>query len=159
MMGGPAVYPITLTSNGLHPTSLIANALELLLLILFDRFLLSMQIAIALGFCLLLVLISVVYFRLGRTVTFRKRVAASAHALLVAAILPYGLLVDVVTRGNADTMAQLPIFLLLVLAAASMVYSVWALRGRPLLHLAHLVTIALAIPLTFLGAIAIVGWT
>ncbi len=138
---------------------MIANALELLLLILFDRFLVPMQIAVALGFCLLLVLISVVYFRFGKTVTLRKRVAASAHALLVGAVLPYGLLVNVVTRGNADTMAQLPIFLLLVLAAASMVYSVWALRDRPLLHLAHLITIALAFPLTFIGAVAIIGWT
>lgn len=118
-----------------------------------------MEIAIALGFCLLLVLISVVYFRLGKTVAFRKRVAASAHALLVAAVLPYGLLVNIVTRGNADTMAQLPIFLLLTLAAASMVYSVWALRDRPLVHLTHLVTIVLAFPLTFIGAVAIVGWT
>jgi len=118
-----------------------------------------MQIAVALGFCLLLILISVVYFRLGKTVPFRNRVAASAHALLVGAVLPYGLLVNVLTRGNADPMAQLPIFLLLVLAAASMVYSVWALRDRPLLHLAHLVTIVLAFPLTFIAAVAIVGWT
>jgi hypothetical protein len=27
------------------------------------------------------------------------------------------------------------------------------------LHLAHLITIALAYPLTFIGAVAIVGWT
>jgi hypothetical protein len=67
--------------------------------------------------------------------------------------------VDAVTRGKPDEMAQLPILLLLVLAAASIVYSVWALRDRPLLHLAHLITVALAIPLTFFGAVAIVGWT
>jgi cytochrome bd-type quinol oxidase subunit 2 len=117
------------------------------------------EIAVALGSCLLLVLISAVYFHLGKTVTLRKRIAASAHALLVAGVLPYGLFVDAVTRGKPDEMAQLPILLLLVLAAASIVYSVWALRDRPLLHLAHLITVALAIPLTFFGAVAIVGWT
>jgi hypothetical protein len=117
------------------------------------------EIAVALGSSLVLVLISAVYFYRGRTVTLRKRLAASAHALLVAAVLPYALFVDAVTTGNADEMAQLPIFLLLVLAAFSIVYSVWTLRDRPLLHIAHLVTIALAFPLTFFGAVAIVGWT
>lgn len=117
------------------------------------------EIAVALGFCLLLVLISAVYFYAAKKLTMRDRLAASAHGLLVAAILPYALFVDAATTGNADEMAQLPIFLLLLLAAASIVYSLWVLRDRPLLHLAHLVTIALAIPLTFLGAVAIVGWT
>lgn len=118
-----------------------------------------MQIVVLLGLCLVLVLISVVYFRLGKAATLRNRIAASAHALLVAAVLPYGLLVDFATRGHADALAQLPILLLLLLAAASMAYSVWALRSRPLLHLAHLITIALSYPLTFIGSIAIVGWT
>lgn len=118
-----------------------------------------MQIAVALGSCLLLVLISVAYFRLGRAADLRTRIAASAHALLIAAVLPYGLLVDAVKTGEAPVVAQLPLFLLLILAALSMVYSVWIFRDRPLLHLAHLITIALAIPLTFIGAVAIVGWT
>lgn len=118
-----------------------------------------MQIAILLGLCSVLVLISVVYFRLGRAASLRNRIAASAHALLVAAVMPYGLLVDFATRGHADTLAQLPILVLLLLAAASMAYSVWALRSRPLLHLAHLITIALSIPLAFIGSVAIVGWT
>jgi hypothetical protein len=114
------------------------------------------EIAIALGSCLLLVLISVVYFRLGSASSLRTRVAASAHASLVAAVLPYGLLIDATTTGNAAASLLLPIALLLLLAVASMV---WVLRDKPLLHLAHLITIALAYPLTFLGAIAIVGWT
>ena len=118
-----------------------------------------MQIAIFLGLCSVLVLISVVYFRLGQAAPLRNRIAASAHGLLVAAVLPYGLLVDFATRGNADTLAQLPILLLLLMAAASMVYSVWALRDKPLLHLVHLTTIALSYPLAFIGSIAIVGWT
>jgi hypothetical protein len=118
-----------------------------------------MDVAIALGFCLLLVLISAMYFRLGRGETPRTRVAASSHAFLVAAILPYGLVVDATTRGNAPAVLQLPIFLMLLLALMSMVYSVWVLRDKPFLHLVHLITIALAIPLTFIGAIAIVGWT
>jgi hypothetical protein len=107
------------------------------------------EIAIALGSCLLLVLISVVYFRLGSASSLRTRVAASAHASLVAAVLPYGLLIDATTTGNAAASLLLPIALLLL----------WVLRDKPLLHLAHLITIALAYPLTFLGAIAIVGWT
>ena len=118
-----------------------------------------MQIAISLGFCLVLVLISVVYFRLGQAAPLRNRIAASAHGLLVAAVLPYGLLVDFVTRRNSGTFVLLPILLLLLLAAASMVYSVWALRDKPLLHLAHLITITLSLPLVFIGSIAIVGWT
>ena len=117
------------------------------------------EIAIALGSCLLLVLISVVYFRLGSALTPRTRLAASAHASLVAAVLPYGLLIDATTTGNAPAVLQLPIALLLLLAVASMAWSVWVLRDKPLLHLAHLITIALAYPLTFLGSIAIVGWT
>ena len=117
------------------------------------------EIAIALGACLLLVLISVTYFRLGKALPPRSRIAASAHAALVAAILPYGLSVDAATSGDASPFVQLPIFLMLILGAASMVFSVWVFRDRPLLHLAHLITIALAIPLTFVGAVAIVGWT
>lgn len=118
-----------------------------------------MLIAAALVSCLLLVSISVAYFRLGSAAELRSRVFTSAHALLVAAVLPYGLLVDAVTTGEAPVVAQLPIFLLLILAALSMAYSVWLLRHKPLLHLAHLLTIALAFPLTHLGAIAVVGWT
>ena len=118
-----------------------------------------MLIAVALGSCLLLVFISVVYFRRVQDTDLRTRIAASAHAALVAIILPYGLLVDAVKVGEAPLVAQLPIFLLLILAALSMAYSVWIYRDRPLLHLAHLITIALAYPLTFIGAVAIVGWT
>ena len=118
-----------------------------------------MEIVILLGFCLVLVLISVVYFRLGQAAPLRNRIAMSAHGLLVAAVLPYGLLVDFATRGNSDSLAQLPILLLLLLAAASMVYSVWALRDKPFLHLTHLITIVLSYPLAFFGSIAIIGYT
>jgi len=117
------------------------------------------EIAIALGACLVLVLISVAYFRLGKELPPRIRFAASAHAFLAAAILPYGLTVDAASSGNVSPLVQLPIFLMLLLGAASMAFSVWVFRDKPLLHLAHLVTIVLAIPLTFIGAIAIVGWT
>lgn len=117
------------------------------------------EIAVALGSCLLLVFISVVYFHLGSATSLRTRIAASAHASLVAAILPYGLLIDATTTGNAPTFLQLPIALLLLLAVASMAYSIWVIRNKPLLHLAHFLTIALAIPLTFIGSVAIVGWT
>ncbi len=118
-----------------------------------------MLIAVALGSCLLLGFISVVYFRRGQDTDLRTRIAASAHAALVAAVLPYGLLVDAVEVGEAPVVAQLPIILLLILAALSMAYSVWIYRDRPLLHLAHLITIAMAYPLTFIGTVAIVGWT
>jgi hypothetical protein len=118
-----------------------------------------LQIAVALGSCLLLVSISVVFFRQGRASTLRTRIAASAHASLVAAVLPYGLLIDATTTGNAPAFLQLPIALLLLLAVTSMVYSIWVLRDKPLLHLAHLITIVLGVPLTFLGSVAIVGWT
>ena len=117
------------------------------------------QIAVALGSCSLLILISVVYYRLGSALSPRTRIATSAHAALVAAILPYGLLIDATTTGNASASLQLPIALLLILAAASMAFSIWALRDKPFLHLAHLLTIVLAIPLTFIGSVAIVGWT
>jgi hypothetical protein len=117
------------------------------------------QIAIALGSCLLLVVISVVYFRRGKTLTPRHRIAASAHATLVAGILPYGLAIDALSTGYASPLAQLPIALLLLLAAASMAYSVWVFRERALIHVLHLVTIALAIPYTVIAAVAIVGWT
>ncbi len=116
-------------------------------------------IALALGSCLLLVFVSLVYFRLAEASTLRTRIAASAHASLVAAVLPYGLFVDAATKGEAPLFLQLPVVLLLGLAALSMVYSVRVFRTRRLLHLAHLLTIALGIPLTFLGSVAIVGWT
>ena len=116
-------------------------------------------IALALGSCLLLVFISLMYFRLAKASTLRTRIAASVHASLVAAVLPYGLFVDAVTKGEAPLILQLPIFLLLVLAALSMAYSVRVFRTRQLLHLTHLLTIALGIPLTFLGSVAVVGWT
>jgi len=89
----------------------------------------------------------------------KKRIAASAHGLLVGAILPYGLLIDAMTAGRAASVAQLPVLLLLALAAASIIYSVWLLRDRPLIHFAHLVTIVLAVPLTFVSSVAVVGWT
>jgi hypothetical protein len=38
-----------------------------------------------------------------------------------------------------------------------MVFSVLVFRDRLLVHLAHRITIALAIPLTFVGAVSIVG--
>ncbi len=117
------------------------------------------HIALALGSCLLLVSITVIYFRLGSELAPRHRIATSAHAALVAAVLPYGLLVDAATRGHASVALQLPIFLLLLLAILSMAWSVRAFRDRLLLHVAHLLTIALSIPLTFLGSVAIVGWT
>jgi hypothetical protein len=119
----------------------------------------AMQIAVALASCLLLVMISVLYFRLGSVLTLRIRIAASAHAALVATILPYGLFIDAATSGYAPIAAQLPILVLLLLAAASMAFSVWVFRDKPLLHLVHLVTIALALPLTFIGAVAVGGWT
>lgn len=119
----------------------------------------SIEIAVALAACLLLVSISVLFFRLGRTSTLRTRIVASAHALLVAAILPYGLLIDASTTGHAPAFMQLPIALLLILAVASMAYSIWAFRDKPLLLLLHLITITLSFPLTFIGAVAIVGWT
>ena len=117
------------------------------------------EIAIALGSCLVLVLISGVYFRLGKALAPRTRVAVSAHAALVAAILPYGLAVDAASTSYASPMAQLPIALLLLLAAASMAFSIWTFRDKLLVHLLHLVTIALAIPYTIIGSVAIVGWT
>jgi hypothetical protein len=117
------------------------------------------HIAIALIVCLLLAGISVVYFRLGKSLSPRSRIAASAHAALIALILPYGLMVDAVTTGRPSEFAQIPIFLLLVLAAASIVFSVWTFRDKLLLHLVHLVTVAMAIPLTWFGSVAILGWT
>lgn len=121
--------------------------------------LMPIHVAVALGFCLLLMLISVAYFRLGGSLAPRTRIAASAHAALVATILPYGLLIDATSTGNASASLQLPIALALILAAASMAFSIWALRDKPFLHLSHLLTIVLAIPLTFIGSVAIVGWT
>ena len=117
------------------------------------------EIAIALGSCLVLALITGVYFRLGKALAPRTRVAVSAHAALVAAILPYGLAVDAASTSYASPMAQLPIALLLLLAAASMAFSIWTFRDKLLVHLLHLVTIALAIPYTIIGSVAIVGWT
>jgi hypothetical protein len=119
----------------------------------------QIHIVIALGFCLLLALISAVYFRLGKSLSLRNRIAASAHAALVAAILPYGLLVDAVTTGHPPGTAQLPLFLLLLLAAASIGFSVWTFRDKWPLHLVHLVTIVLAIPLTWIGSVGVMGWT
>lgn len=117
------------------------------------------EYAIALGACVLLVLITAGFFRLARALAPRKRIAASAHGLLVAAILPYGLAVDALSTGYAPPVAQLPIALMLLLAAASIAYSVWTFRDRWLVHLWHLVTIAVAIPFTWIGLVAIVGWT
>lgn len=117
------------------------------------------HVAAALGVSVLLTAISAIYFRRARDVSGGRRVAASAHAALIAALLPYGLAVDAATPGNAPTVAQLPILVFLLLAAASTAYSVWLLRDKPLLHLLHLVVIVSAVPLTFIAAVAVGGWT
>ena len=117
------------------------------------------HIAAALGVSALLMAISAIYLRSARDVSAGRRIAASAHAALVAALLPYGLAVDAGARGTPPIVAQLPIFVVLLLAAASTAYSVWLLRDKPLLHLLHLVVIAAAVPLTFIATVAVGGWT
>lgn len=117
------------------------------------------NVATALGVSALLIAISAIYFRCARDVSGGRRIAASAHAALIAALLPYGLAVDASTRGNPPNAAPLPIFVFLLLAAASTAYSIWLLRDKPLLHLLHLVVVASAVPLTFIAAVAVGGWT
>ena len=104
-------------------------------------------------------LISVLFYRRGKALPPRQRLAGSAHALLIGLVVPYGLTVDALKTGEASPVAQLPIFMLLLLGAASMLYSFWAFRTQPVLYLAHLVTIVVAYPAVFLAAVAVVGWT
>ena len=89
----------------------------------------------------------------------RQRVAGSVHALLIAAIVPYSLAVDAATSGNAGAAYELPIYFCVLLGAASMLYSLFAFRARPVLFLAHLVTIAVAVPAVFIAIVAVGGWT
>jgi len=104
-------------------------------------------------------LISALFFRRGSALPVRQRLAASAHALLVGLIVPYGLAVDVLKTGEPSPIVQLPIVVFLLLGGASMLYSFWAFRTQPALFLAHLVTIVVAVPAVFIASIAVVGWT
>lgn len=81
------------------------------------------------------------------------------HALLIGMIVPYGLVVDVLTTGEPSPVVQFPILVCLLLAAASMLYSFWACRKQPVLYLAHLVTIVIAVPIVFIASVAVAGWT
>jgi hypothetical protein len=40
-----------------------------------------------------------------------------------------------------------------------MLYSLWAFRSQPVLYLAHVVTIVVAVPAVFIASMAVVGWT
>ena len=118
-----------------------------------------MVVGITIAAALVLPFISFVFFRKGSELALGKRLLASAHGILVALILPYGLAIDGWIRGEPALIFQAPVFLLLLLGAASMLYSIWIFRSRPVLLLAHLVTLAVAVPITFIGLVAVVGWT
>ncbi len=118
-----------------------------------------MVAAIAITALVVLTLVSVLFFRQGLALPLKQRLAGSAHALFIAAILPYGLAIDAAITGEPDLAFQLPIFACLLLAAASMVYSLWTHRQRPVLYLAHLITLVIAVPVVFFGGIAVTGWT
>lgn len=118
-----------------------------------------MVIMILIAAVVVLPLISLLFFRRGSALPMRQRCAASAHALLVGLIVPYGLAVDALKTGQPSPLVQLPIVVFLLLGAASMLYSLWAFRTQPVLFLAHLVTIVVAMPATFIASIAVVGWT
>lgn len=104
-------------------------------------------------------LISLLFFRRGRALPPRQRLAGSVHALLVGLIVPYGLAVDVLKTGEPSPIVQLPIVVFLLLGGLSMVYSLWAFRTQPILYLAHVVTIVVAVPAVFIASVAVVGWT
>ena len=119
----------------------------------------SMLVVILIAAVVVLPLISVIFYRQGSALTPRLRLAASAHALLIGLVVPYGLAVDALKAGEASPAAQLPIFACLLLGGASMLYSIWVFRKQPVLYLAHLVTIVVAVPAVFVAAVAVVGWT
>ncbi|WP_200335127.1 hypothetical protein [Thiocystis violacea] len=118
-----------------------------------------MLIAIVVAAIVVLPLISVLFFRRSGSVPLRQRLAGSAHALLVSVTVPYGLAVDALTTNEPGTALQLPILVCLLLGAASMLYSVWVFRAQPVLYLAHLITIIVAVPAVFVATVAVAGWT
>lgn len=118
-----------------------------------------MIIVILIATVVVLPLISVLFYRRGSGLPPRQRLAASAHALLVGLMVPYGLAVDVLKTGQPSPIVQLPIVVFLLLGGLSMVYSLWAFRTQPILYLAHVVTIVVAMPAVFIASIAVVGWT
>jgi hypothetical protein len=118
-----------------------------------------MIIVILIATVVVLPLISLVFFRRGSALPPRQRLAGSLHALLVGMTVPYGLMVDVLKTGEPSPIVQLPIFLFLLLGAASMLYSLWAFRSQPVLYLAHVVTIVVAVPAVVIASIAVMGWT
>ncbi|MGB5687762.1 MAG: hypothetical protein WBM45_00710 [Woeseiaceae bacterium] len=119
----------------------------------------SKLIGILIAAVVVLPLITVIFYRQGGSLPPRLRMAASAHALLIGLVVPYGLAVDALKTGEASPVAQLPIFVCLLLGGASMLYSFWVFRKQPVLYLAHLVTIAVAVPAVFVAAVAVTGWT
>ena len=118
-----------------------------------------MVIAILIVAVVVLPLISVLFYQRGSSLPPRQRLAGSAHALLLGLTVPYGLTIDALVYGQAGAPYQLPIYVLLFLAASSMLYSFWAFRSQPILYLAHIVTIVAAGPAVFVAAVAVVGWT
>jgi len=118
-----------------------------------------MYFVILIAAVVVLPLISVLFYRRGGELPPRQRLAGSVHALLVGLIVPYGFIVDALKTGEPSPIVQLPIYLCLLLGAASMLYSLWAFRKQPILYLAHVVTIVVAMPAVFIASIAVVGWT
>jgi len=118
-----------------------------------------MVIVILFASVVVLPAISLLFYRRGASLPPRQRLAASAHALLVGLMVPYGLVIDTLKTGEPNPVVQLPILVCLILGAASMLYSLWVFRKQPLLYLAHFVTIVVAWPAVFIASIAVVGWT
>jgi hypothetical protein len=79
--------------------------------------------------------------------------------VLIGLIMPYGLAVDALKTGEPPPVAELPIFLCLLLGAASMLYSFWAFRSQPALLITHFITVVVAAPAVFVASVAVMGWT
>jgi hypothetical protein len=104
-------------------------------------------------------LISAFFYRRGDSLPLRQRLAGSAHALLFAVTVPYGLAIDAFATSRSTTVLEFPILVCVFFGAASMLYSFWAFRAQPVMYLVHIITIVVAVPAVFLASVAVVGWT
>lgn len=101
--------------------------------------------------------ISVLFYLRGQQLPLVRRIAASAHGLLVALIL---LIAGVVAANQPVADSVLVVFALYgcpALAILSMIYSMRALREIPYIHLLHLVTIASLFATLTIAALVVGG--
>lgn len=101
--------------------------------------------------------ISGIYFLRGRRLTLVRRIAASAHGLLVLLTLPIARVVAAKQLEPESVTVILAVYGCPLLAIVSMIYSVRALRELGYLHFLHILTFAGLLATNLIAVLLIAG--